>query len=328
MASREYKAPKALGETLEDLRRHASTTFGVAALISLPVPFVAVYAAVRPTYLSTTVQTVVNTLAAWWVAYAIVLATQGYAQDANPGVLGALRRSRSGLLRYVGARILLGLIIVATVVVAALAGAVALSAIAPDLFTPARLSLGAIAGAVLVIGPLVVAALLFVYLRVGLGPTATALEGRGAAAGLGRSRTVTKGHRLDFLVLLFMVWVVTIVVQIVVQGPGQMVTEQAAPLTDMDLQDLSIDELMDQALTLPSPASPPAAVVIGVSTYLSLLILESFIAGFTARFYLALTAPEEPTSTEEAPTHEAEIAQGPAEGGNRSQPSEGPKPGD
>lgn len=292
-SSRKYIAPKALGETIEDLRRHASTTFGAAALLSLPVPFVAVYAAIRPTYLSTTVQTVVNTVAAWWVAYAIILVTKSYAAESDPGVWGAIKQSRPGVTRYGMARILLGILIVLAVVVAGVVGAFLLGAIAPGLLDgPPSIEL--LATALLVIGPLVVLALLFVYLRYGLAPVACALEQDSVGKSLGRSRRVTKGHRLDFLLLLFMVWAVTVIVQILVQGPAQMVTEQPFSIGNMNPEDVSFDELMNQALQPPPTASPPAALVIAMSTYLSLLILEAFIAGFFARFYIGLTRPEEP----------------------------------
>lgn len=297
MASRKYIAPQALGETIEDLRRHASTTFGAAALLSVPVPFVAVYAAVRPTYLSTTVQTVVNTVAAWWVAYAIILATKSYAADSDPGVWGAIKQSRSGVMRYGMARILLGMLIVLAAIIAGVIGAFVLSAVVPGLLDGPP-SIASLATALVVIGPLVILALLFVYLRYGLAPVACALEQERVGKSLGSSRRVTKGHRLDFLLLLFMVWAVTVIVQILVQGPAQMVTEQPFTIGNMNPEDISFDELMNQALQPPPAASPPAALVIAMSAYLSLLILEAFIAGFFARFYIGLTRPEEPASTD------------------------------
>lgn len=299
MTSSKFTAPQALGETIEDLRRHASTTFGAAALISLPVPFVAIYAAVRPTYLSTTAQTVINTVVAWWVAYAIILATQSYAAGSDPGVLGAVRKSRSGLIRYGMTRILLGILLVLAVVLAVVVGGLVLGFIAPGLLS-APPSLETMASLVLVVGPLVVLALLFVYLRYGLAPVAGAIEQRSPGAGLARSARVTKGHRRDFLLLLFIVWVFTVIIQILVQGPAQMVAEQPMSMGNVDPQDLSFDTLMNQALQLPPPASPAAALVIAVSTYLSLLILEAFIAGYFARFYLGLTRPDEPAPTQDS----------------------------
>lgn len=298
MASSKFTAPQALGETFEDLRQHASTTFGAAALISLPVPFVAVYAAVRPTYLSTTVQTVINTVVVWWVAYAIILATQSYAAGSDPGVMGAVRKSRSGLIRYGMTRILLGILLVLAVILAVVVGGFVLGFIAPGVLS-APPSLETMASLVLVMGPLVVLALLFVYLRYGLAPVAGAIEQRSPGAALARSARVTSGHRRDFLLLLFIVWVFTVIVQILVQGPAQMVAEQPMSMDSIDPQDLSFDTLMNQALQLPPPASPAAALVIGVSTYLSLLILEAFIAGYFARFYLGLTRPGEPADAQD-----------------------------
>lgn len=298
LTSSKYTAPQALGKTMEDLRQHASTTFGAAALISLPVPFVAVYAAVRPTYFSTTVQTVVNTVVAWWVAYAIILATKAYAVESDPGVMGAVGQSRSGLVRYGLTRIVLGILIVLAGIVAVVIGGFILSLAAPGLLS-APPSLETMAGVLLVMGPLVILALLLVYLRYGLAPVAGAIEQQGVGASLRRSKQVTKGHRWDFLLLLFIVWVFTIIIGILVQGPAQMVAQQPTAIGDMDPQNLSFDTLMNRALQLPPPASPPAALVIAVSTYLSLLILEAVIAGAFARFYLALTGGDEPPSTGE-----------------------------
>ncbi|MEX2588294.1 MAG: hypothetical protein WD602_09950 [Actinomycetota bacterium] len=294
MTSSKYTAPKALGKTLEDLRQHASTTFGAAALISLPVPFVAVYAAVRPTYLSTTAQTVINTMVAWWVAYAIILATKAYASDSDPGVSAIVGQSRSGLITYGLTRILLGLLLIVAAVCAVVVGGIILGVAAPGLLSGPP-SIEAMAGLFLVMGPLVILALLFVYLLFGLAPVAAAIDRRRAGASLGRSREVTKGHRRDFLLLLFIVWVFTVIIQILVQGPAQMVAAQNMPIGNVDPQNLSFDALVEQAMQLPPPASPPQALVIAVSTYLSLLILEAFIAGFFARFYLGLTQPDEPT---------------------------------
>lgn len=312
MPENKYLAPQALGETLEDLRRHASTTFGAAALISLPVPFVAVYAAVRPTYFSTGVQTIVNTLAAWWVAYAIILATRDYAAGADPGVGDVVKQSRSGLVRYGLARILLGILLVLAAMVAAFAGLIALGFMAPGLMTGGQPTLEDIATVLVVLGPLVLLALLFVYLIWGLAPVASAIENRPAGESFGRSREVTKGHRKDFLVVLFLVWVATIIVQIVVEGPGRMVVQQPGAMDPMDFQNLSFDQLMDEALALPPPASPPAAVVVAVSTYMSLLILEVFIAGLVARFYLGLTGRNQPQA-ERSP----EGVEGSADDGNQ-----------
>lgn len=322
MTSSKYTAPQALGKTLEDLRQHASTTFGAAALISLPVPFVAVYAAVRPTYFSTTVQTVVNTVVAWWVAYAIILATKGYAAGSDPGIMGAVGQSRSGLVRYGLARIVLGILIVLAAIVAAVIGGVILSLLAPGLLN-APPSLETMAAVLLVMGPLVILALLFVYLRYGLAPVAGAIEQRGVGAGLRRSKQVTKGHRWDFLLLLLIVWVFTIIIQVLVQGPAQMVVQQPTAIGDMDPQSLSFDAVMNRVLQLPPPASPPAALVIAVSTYLSLLILEAVIAGAFARFYLALTGVDEPPPTADRGSDEPAQS---TEGSGNSAGSAGPHP--
>lgn len=283
--------------TLKSLKVHASTTFGAAAVITTPVAFAALYAALRPGLASRGVQAVIGFAAGTFLAYAVTLATGLYARDEDPGPAGLLRMSVSfGLLRFTGTRILFSLLFFAALTVALipLVAVLVLSGLAGQA-TPIRtMPAGFIAG-VLVTLPLVLAAFVGIYLRFGLAQQASALENLGPLRSLSRSRKITRRRRLDFFLLLLMATAVGFVVDVVLSGPAVLVTGgSAAPIS----ADTSFTwQRFLSMLEGGKPVGPAAAMVVGISAFLSTTVLSTFTAALLAHFFLLLRSEEQPASS-------------------------------
>lgn len=322
--------------TVGQLREHAGTTFGAAAIQCIPLAFVSVYTAMRPGWSGIALGIVAGGLVGAWVAYAATVATANYVDGKDPGYGGLLSQSLSaGLIRYGLTSLLVTLVTGLVAVLALLPLVLSVGSLGADAVLSGRISEAdavRVGAGLLVSLPLLIVALLIVYLKLGLSATASALDGTNPAASLRRSWDVTKGHIGHFFLLTLMSLAVSLAVSLVVSGPAGLVS--AAPEPDPAADPMSVEVLAD--LFGPGePLSLPAALVTGVSTYLTAVILSPFTAGLLANFFLVLRKPSpkpepaggvdpEPKDVQTAATAPAEPA-GPAEGS--TEPAAGGKPG-
>lgn len=287
-----WHAVDAFKLTFGDLMAHPGTTFGLAAVLSIPVALLSAYEALRPSVSSLLLQAGVSFVIGIWLSFVIICATKQYAQDSDPGIGRLLRTSLSGrLISFALTQLLLILVETLAVVVAVLPLIFAFSILG----LPGSLSLDQLsaATAALVFGAfmlslgLSIALLLVIYLRYGLAPVASAIEGRSPIPSFTRSRQVTEGKRLDFFVLLLITLVLGLAVAVLINGPGMVVSSgAAAPAPPQNPRALTDWILM---LSRHQPLAPAAAVVLALSDYLAYAVGTSISAALLANFYLEIS---------------------------------------
>jgi hypothetical protein len=284
-------ARAAFRHTVKQLREHAGTTFGAAAVMSVPLVLVSVITAMRPGWSGIVVGLVAGGLVGVWVAYSATVATGEYIRREDPGFGGLMRRSLStGLVRFALTALLVNLITALVAVLTLIPFLLSLGSLDADALLAGRVSeedAVRMAVGLLVSLPLLLVAMLILYLKLGLSQTASALDGTNPVASLRRSWQVTRGHLGDFFVLTLMSVAVSLVVSLVVSGPAGLVSTDPAPNPD---EPISLDMLRE----LFGPGEPlalPAALVTGISTYLTAVILTPFTAALLANFFILLREP-------------------------------------
>jgi hypothetical protein len=281
----------AINLTFKQVRRHPGTLFGSAALICIPIAFVGVITALRPGIGSSLLQMVAGGIIGVWVAYATTVAVGMFAEGEDPGAGGLVGRSLSaGLVRFTFTALLFNVVLGAAVLFALIPFFMSLSSIDPEALlqlSVAEDDLFRIAMGLLLSTPFVLVALLVVTLKLGLAQTASALEGTGPAASLGRSWQITRGRVWDFFVLTFLSAVIAFGISIVVSGPAAMVSMRpdaptgSEPLTPEFFRSQMFGEEL----------GPGEAVVTGLSAYLATVVLAPLAAAFLANFFLLVKNP-------------------------------------
>jgi hypothetical protein len=284
----------AINCTFKQLTEHAGTTFGAAAILCLPLAFIGVVAALLPGVGSFFIRLVFGGIVGVWVAYAATLAAGLYSVGEDPGAGGLLRRSLSvGLVRFGFTSLLFNFVL----------GLVALASLIPFLMSLATVDFNALLrlrpaeGDILrvLLGfllsvPLLLLALLFTYLRLGLSQSASALDGTGPGASLGRSWQVTRGRMWQFFVLSLLGMLITGAVSFFVSGPAAMVGMR--PAAPSGPESFTPDFFREQILG--SAMGPAEAVITGVSAYLTAVLLTPFSAALLANFFLLARNPPAP----------------------------------
>jgi hypothetical protein len=290
-----WHALDALRTTFADLKAYPGTTLGCGAVLSIPVALLSLYEALRPNLRSFLLQATVSFLIGIWLSFAIITVTKQYAAGSDPGVGGLLRTSLSGrLVSFAGTQLLLILVETLALVVAMLP----LGAAFARLSFRGSLSLEQLsaANAALLFGAfmlsfgLAITLLLIIYLRYGLAPVASALEGRSPIQSFTRSRQVTEGKRLDFFVLLVIAFAVGVAVALVVNGPGMVVSLGAAEPTPSQ-NPRSLTDLLAM-FSRHEPLAPAAAVILAISNYLAYAVGTCISAALVANFYLGISGDE------------------------------------
>jgi hypothetical protein len=284
----------AINQTFKQVREHPGTIFGSAAVICIPIAFVAVIAALRPGLGSSLLQMVVGGIIGVWVAYATTVAVGMFAEGNDPGAGGLVGRSLSaGLVRFTFTSLLYGLVLGAAVLVTLIPFFMSLASVDPEALLALRLAdddLFRIAMGLVLSMPFVLAALMFVTLKFGLAQTASALEGSGPAPSLSRSWRITRGHVWEFFVLTFLSGIIAFGISIVVSGPAAMVSLRPDAPTGSE----SLTPEFFRSQMFGESLGPGEAVVTGISAYLATVVLGPLAAGFLANFFLLLKNPPVP----------------------------------
>lgn len=289
----------------------------------IPLAVLSVVTVMRPGWSGIVVGLVAGGLIAVWVSYAATVATGDYLRGEDPGFGGLMRRSLSGgLVRYGLTALLVNLITALVAALALIPFLLTLGSLGADAVLAGRVSeedAVRLAMGMLVSLPLLLVAMLLLYLKLGLSQTASALDGTNPVASLRRSWQVTRGHLGDFFVLTLMSVAVSLVVSLVVSGPAGLVSTDPAPNPGDD--PLSLD-LLRELFGPGEPLALPAALVTGISTYLTAVILTPFTAALLANFFIllrepspaqnALTPPAQAPVPDAAPRDEAEAPSEPA----------------
>lgn len=281
----------AINQTFKQVRRHPGTIFGSAALICIPIAFVAVITALRPGIGSSLLQAVIGGIIGVWVAYATTIAVGMFAEGEDPGAGGLVGRSlSSGLVRFTFTALLFNLVLGVAVLLALIPFFMSLSTVDPQALLELRVAdddLFRIAMGLLLSMPFVLIALLFITLKFGLAQTASALEGTGPGASLSRSWQITKGRVWDFFVLTFLSGIVAFGISIVVSGPAAMVSMRPDAPTDSG----SLTPEFFRSQMFGEELGPGEAMVTGISAYLATVVLGPLAAAFLANFFLIVKNP-------------------------------------
>ncbi len=303
MTARSWHSVTALGNTFRDLKGHAPTSLFTAAILLSPLLITSTFVGVTGNPFVQFVNALVGFLAGIWLAFAMTLATKMYATGEDPGVGGLLDRSGTRrLLSFMGTNLLVGLLIgaVVAVVVIVMAGAsfVALGSPlvngelqryeSPGLFLFALLAL--------IVGIILATALaLFLYLRYGLAGPVNALEGQTPRMSLKRSKNITEGSRLDFFVLLLMLFGIYFVISIVLNGPAMILNFRATGFASTgvgaNFGSGGPSPFFPNAFK-PNILSPAGSVVAAISTYLTSIVGGVLSASTLTNFYLGIRGEE------------------------------------
>lgn len=277
----------AIINTFKDFVRHGPTTIFTAGILALPVLFAAVFRATVPGRGGTTTQLIFQVLSyitRLWMTVAIVMATLDYATGRDPGVGGLLTKSLDArrIWSYFLASLLFGVVIAAIIVAAFIPfiGSV-ISSFAGAQWDFSRLDLGRIgplAFVTLALSSIAAIALtLVVFLRIGAYHPASILEKRGPVDSLRRSSEVTRGHRLDFLLLWIFLSLIGGAAFIALSGPTLILTFRRPPVpTGFNPFDPFAG--MDSAQIL----------VNGASSFLFQTLWAPFVAAAVTNFFLEL----------------------------------------
>jgi hypothetical protein len=279
-----------INRTFRMLKEYAVTSFGTAALICLPLAFLGVVTALLPGVASTTIQFLVASLIGVWLTYAITVGVGIFSQGEDPGVGGLVRRSLSvGLVRFGFTSLLFNLVLGLIVIVAFIPFFMSLASADLDRLLRFDLADGDIfrilMGFLLSL-PIVILGLLFAYLKLGLATAASALEGTGPGASLGRSWTITRGHMWEFFVMTFITGLITVALSFFLSGPAAMVSFQPeVPVGSEFSADFFEEQMFGREL------GPVEAVVTGISAYLTTVLLTPLGAAMVANFFLLVRDP-------------------------------------
>lgn len=306
---------ESINRTFKMLKEYASTIFGTAALLCLPLAFLGVVTALLPGLGSTAVQLLAGGLIGVWLAYAVTAGVGLFSQGEDPGVGGLVRRSLSvGLVRFGFTSLLVNLVIGLVVLVALIPFFMSLASV--DLNRLVRFDLAdgdifrLLMGFLLSL-PIIAIGLLFAYLKLGLATPASALEGTGPGASLGRSWTVTKGHMWEFFVMTFITGLITAALSVFVSGPAAMVSFPSDGPRGSELS----SEFFEQQM-FGRELGPAEAVVAGISAYLTAVLLTPFTAAMVANFFLLVRDPSripQARSSRLVPLQQPEAASQPAQ---------------
>lgn len=283
-----------IAKSLKTLKDHARTSFGFAAVICLPVGLAAGYAAFRPGIRIQVAVQLLDLAAAALVAYGIMLAVGLYEKDADPGVGGLLAKTfSSGLISFAVTRLLVGLLIAAASAIGMLAFLVA-AVRSPEVFTmanPPAALLSRMSSALVLSSPLAAGLFLWAYLHLGLAGAASALESLSPIKSIARSRSVTKKRKADFFMVLAALMLVRLALSTVLAGPAAMVAGQPdpQPIERSSTNPFYLEQLKDRMVP-ERPLPLPAALIVGISTFLSSSGILTVSAAVLAQFFLALRA--------------------------------------
>ncbi|MEX0789687.1 MAG: hypothetical protein WD178_02825, partial [Actinomycetota bacterium] len=223
----------AINLTFRQIKDHAATTFGAAAILCLPLAFIGVITALLPGAGSFFLQLVAGGVIAVWVAYAATVAVGLYWEGQDPGAGGLLHRSLSvGLVRFGFTSLLFNFVIGLVALVSLIPFFLSLATVdfnALLRLRPVEADIWRVVLSLLVSVPILLTALLFTYLRLGLSQTASALDQTGPGASLGRSWRVTRGHMWEFFVLSLLSVLIAGAISFFVSGPAAMVSARPAP---------------------------------------------------------------------------------------------------
>lgn len=264
-------------QTFVDIRDHPSTMLVPSALLTLPVLFAVFVGSLRGGILLNLSLTMASQIfAVVWLPVLVIRATHAFATGTDPGVTGLFEKSTNlRLFSYIGTIVLKWLLVLAAVFIALLpvviVSAATLQARGLDplaLFDgpqSALILISFVLGMLLSLGLIVL-----INLRYGLAEQANVLEKVAPAASLRRSNVLLKGHRSDFLLMLLL-WIgISIILGIVVGGPGQLIKFAAGE----------------------GPLTSTKALIVALSTFLTTAVSVPLITGATTNFYLSLLADE------------------------------------
>ncbi len=286
-------APLALNQAFRQLKDHAVTSLGTAAILCIPLAFIGAYTSLRPGWGAMLAGYAVGALLTVVVAYAVTVASGMYAEGNDPGVGGLMRRTAStGLLRYIATSMLFNLVLWVAAGLALIPFFVSLGSVGSRAlsFRLSETDFLRIFLGLLFSLPLLGIAMSFVYLKLGLSQPASALDRTGPAASLRRSWQLTKGRVWDFFLLLLMTFALGLAISIFVSGPAGVVSISRTPEPTADpLSPAFYAELFAP----PEPLGPAAAMVTGISGYLTSLLLTSVTSAILANFFLLVRSPPE-----------------------------------
>lgn len=286
---------EALGNSFKDLTGHASTTLLCAAVLGLPVLLSATISAAGAPILGGLLTLFSMFFVSGWLPFAITLATKQYAIGQDPGVSGLLDLSANRrLLSYLGTQLLFFLMLfgVTLLVMLPLLGfgmmgfLKGLGSGAP--FTP-RAGLGMLG--LIVVVPVILGLIIFIYLRYGLVAPVNALEETSPSGAFARSRALLKGRKMDFFVMFLMILVINAVISFVLSGPGMIVSMTGVtPGSRMGGGGFFLSPL--EMITKRDSLPALAALLVGISTYLSSIASTVLMASAMSNYYLSARGEE------------------------------------
>lgn len=278
-------AARSMGDAFRAITAYPQATLLVAAVIALPLLLGTTIGAASPQlWVSFAVPALAGLTAAIWLPVAAIRANEAisHGSEATFGsILGAATNMR--IFSFMGTQIVVGLLRMLVIViafapfvgtmVAALAGAQGDFERALGGPQAALLGLSLLVGLGLgLVGTLVIS------LRYGLSGVVNVIERTGPIRSLGRSRELLKGRGFDYFLLLLLLLAVTLVAGLVLGGPRLIVAAS--------------NDLTKAAVGLP----PAAAMVIGVSAYLSTIVTVLVSWGSRTNYYLHCMVEDPPAS--------------------------------
>lgn len=296
---------EALGNSFKDLTGHASTTFLCAAVLGLPVLLSATISSAGAPILGGLLTFFSMFFVAGWLPFAITLATKQYAIGQDPGPAGLLDLSASRrLFSYLGTQLLFSLMILGMVIVVLLPlFGFGMMGFIRGLESGASFRPGAGLGilGLLVVVPVIIGLIVFIYLLYGLVAPVNTLEGTSPSGAFARSRELLKGRKMDFFVMFLMISVINLVISFILSGPGVIVSMTGVtpgPRMGGGGFFLSPFEMMAKRASLP----PVAALLVGISTYLSSTVSTVLMASAMSNYYLSARGDEVLEESRSVPT--------------------------
>ncbi|MGQ0679445.1 MAG: hypothetical protein ACT4OM_07300 [Actinomycetota bacterium] len=294
-----------VGRSLKAITAHPRTLVGGAAVLSLPVAATSFIAALHPSLSAVAMDQAAALLVGVLVTYAATLAVRCVEQGEDPGAGGLLRMVLSrGLVSFTAVRLLVGMILALGMALGVLPFLVALAR-HPEVLTSARPPEAAVVqvgGALLLSAPVAIAVLLWLYLQIGLAGAANVFDRLPPTRSLSRSRQLTRGRKAEFFAVVIAVIALRFVLSLVLGGPASVVgggsdtfEAEQSPTNPFFLGRLV------EGLSQPEALAVPAAVVVGISSYLGTVAVLLVGAVVLAHFFLALRGPLEPQTPEEVP---------------------------
>lgn len=298
MAQTNWHCMEAFTNTFKDIRDHPSTALFTAAILAAPVLIGSVLQQAGASVFGQLLS-FVSYFFIIWLAFAITLATKQFASSSDPGVGGLLDASASRrLFSFIGTRILVGLMVIAAALIAFIpAFGVGISAWTGANGNIDKLFNGAVPAfffLALFFGLFVFVGLaLMINLRYGLAGVVNALEDISPTQSLRRSNQLLKGRRADVFVLMLLLFGVGLVVALVLNTPAIIVSISGVASSTRPPSALGAfgsGSFLD--MFRPRALGPTAALVVGVSTYLTTMVSTVIGTGAVANFYMALRGDE------------------------------------